>query len=107
MAGRVNIGAFRDSVTVYYPLSETVTDMGSRTQTFESFDVYADVEQVDSKQLVYLGMNMDAMAFRVKFRSQSTKRPVKILYNGDELTVIITKFDKLNRITNCIAKTQR
>lgn len=104
MAGIVNIGSFRDYIQVFYESGSTVSPLGSTVQTLSNLYVHADVNQMDGRQSVYLGLNRDTRAYSVKFRSLPMVRPVKIVYNGEEMQVISTNIDKLNRFMNLIVK---
>lgn len=104
MAGRVNIGSFRDYIQVFYESGSTVSPLGSTVQTLASCNVHADVNQLDSRQSVYLGMNKDERGYSVRFRALQMIRPVKVVYNGVEMLVVSTNVDKLNRFMDLIVK---
>lgn len=104
MAGRVNIGYFRHQIQVFYESGQTVSPMGSTVQTLSNYYVYADVNQIDSKQAVYLGINENVRVYSAMFRTHSMVRPVKIIYNGSEMQVVSYSVDKLNRFMNLVVK---
>ena len=104
MAGRVNIGAFRNQIQVFYESGQTVSPMGSTVQVLSNYYVYADVNQIDSKQAVSLGINENVMAYSAVFRTHSTVRPVKVILAGEEMTVVSVNMDKLNRFMKLILK---
>ena len=97
MPSRVNVGQFRDSITIYYVNTRSVTAMGDEVLTYTSYVVWADVNQINSTQSVYLGLNKDSKNYSVRLRPPASGRPVKILYNSVEYSIVSDSLDKVNQ----------
>ena len=97
-----NIGAFRDIVTIYFESAVTKTDMGSRVQTFESFDEPADVKQISSGNALRLGLDTMTDSYNVICRPPDTWRPVKVVYDSETYRVVSAQRDKVSQYLELI-----
>ena len=89
-----NIGTFRDAIVVYYKSTSTSTDMGSEVLTFTSNSIFADVNQMSLKQLLYYGLDTANEAYKVICRAPSLSRPVKVTYKAHNFKVVDSFIDK-------------
>ena len=97
MAGSVNIGAFRDEITIYYLSSQTVTAMGGRSKSFTSYTINADVKQISGSTSLRYGLDVQAKSYDVVCRPPSTSRPAKVVIGTDTYNVVSAEIDKVNQ----------
>lgn len=102
-----NLGTFRDIVTVYYELSETTTDMGSRSMTYTTYEEPADVRQLDSNVAIRYGLNVMSDNYSVKIRPPATGRPVLVLYGSTTYKVVSAQTDKVSQFMDLIITASR
>jgi len=92
-----SVKSFRDKITIYYVSTTTVTDMGSKNQTYSTYDVWADVNQLASDVALRYGVNEMVNAYSVRTRPPASGRPVKVLYGSNTCRVISSKTDKVGQ----------
>lgn len=86
----MQVGRFMFPITIYYRASDTVSAMGSRTPTFTTYSVMADMEELSDNQRIKFGMNIDESAFKVVCNKPVTGRVHQIVYNSQ--TYRVTSF---------------
>jgi len=92
-----SVRSFRDKITIYYVNTSTVTDMGSPSLTYSTYDVWADVNQLSSDVALRYGINEMVNAYSVRTRPPASGRPVKVLYGSNTCRVISSKIDKVSQ----------
>jgi SPP1 family predicted phage head-tail adaptor len=102
MASRVNIGAFRDSIVLRYVIGQTKDSLGGKVLTFESYTIFADVQQASSSDLYRLGKDTLTNGYKVTCRPPTDARTYDVIYNGNSYKVISEQRDKVNQFLHLI-----
>ena len=104
MAGRVNIGHFRDRVRLNYYGGETRTAQGSTVPTVLPYDVWADVREVNLEVAMSMGLNIQDTNLMITCRPVLRERILSVEYNGTTYTVIRPLTDKHNQFTKILVR---
>jgi len=107
MGSKVNIGNFRDRVTVSFVASQAVSAQGSRTPTYTDYDLFADVRQMSNDQAQLYGLDVMSDNFMVICRPPATGRPARVTYNSEIFRVIAAERDKVSQFLRMIITTKR
>ncbi len=92
MASPVNVGRFRHILTLSYKVGETITDLGSVVASYEDLCVAGLVDEMDSKQKLAYGLNVEQSHYKVYCRNvRGDLRPVKIANENREMRVVSCK----------------
>jgi hypothetical protein len=92
----------RDRITVYYESTATATDMGGRTLTYSSYEVWADVNQLDSSAALRYGLNVLNESYKIVTRPPASGRPALVLYGTTTYKVISAITDKVGQYLTMI-----
>ena len=97
MASIINIGKFRARVTLSYLSGQTTTDMGSRTPTYTTKIVWADVSPLTFEYMQRNNLNFEDENYTLICRDYGLGKIVKVEYDDEYYTVISQEKDKYSK----------